>query len=143
MEKTKSSSQIKECVALGTSSVKEYVYVLYRYDPHYGDDCEIVDVFRSVDTAKTALLELIKKDFMIVGGEAASEYDTTESNSEDNDGIKTILDSKPLVPGFDKKNWNHMQPIILEEIDRCKEGWWLYENKYGYQTFKCEKKVIK
>lgn len=46
------------------------------------------------------------------------------------------------IPGFDKTNWEHMKPLIIEELDKCKKGWWEYENKYGYRNYRVVKAPI-
>jgi hypothetical protein len=48
------------------------------------------------------------------------------------------------IPGFDKRNWDHVKPLIIKILDTYKDGYWEYRhNKYGYLDYKVCKQTVK
>lgn len=55
---------------------------------------------------------------------------------------KKFKHEEEKIPGFDKKNWDHIKPLIIKELDHYKSGYWEYENKYSYLNYKICKQAV-
>jgi hypothetical protein len=166
MEKTETEKIVakeKKCVNVYVKNV--YVLIQYNNDDNY--DADVVNVYNNPATAKEALIERIHRDFINCDGEydtESSDLDEDSENSEEGssnstnpkDIIKGLHDRFPnalsapkkhdhrtdLIPGFDKKNWDHVKPLIIKELDEYRKGYWEYNNEFGYLNYKVCKKTV-
>lgn len=123
---------------------KEYVYVLVRYDDEEDCGVESVEVFKTANGAKNALINYIHEEFLACDGIIESD-DFSDESSDENTTKK--VDKSEAIPGFDERNWEHVKPIILKELEACKDGYWDYDNtskyKYGFFKYMVRKTAVK
>lgn len=108
------------------------VYVLIEYNNDDNHDAYVVDVYSTAQSARNALMSLIKRDF-----NECEDYSNEDSDDSEEENINES------TPGFDKSNWEHVKPLIDKELDQYREGYWEFYNKYSYLNYKVIKSPVK